>query len=232
MNRKILIRDNAWASITVNSIKQNMPEWEPQVIKKDSQGVIATALKNADGITLCVRGGTVLNIVDEDIPTDEKFKNFHISLAKRGVYVDNPKHDQIYNLAGSNITHGTWDLDVIIVNPEMWESIPEEDAGALRDKKLLKMPRYMNHRTDRIAERVLPASELARYGVLAHEASVLNYVGILSQGLYGAARYAYALDKITPYINDLSEEKKVQAEAYIGRCESHSRFIKNLAESV
>ena len=164
------------------------------------------------------------------MPSDEKLSAFHISLAKRGVYVDNPAYNQIYNLAGANITHGTWDLDVIIINPDMWDSIPEQDAGSLRDKKILKMPRYMNHRIDRVAERVLPAADLARYGVLGHTASVLNYVGVLDHGLYGAARYAYALDRVRPFIDNLSEEKRTQAEAYISRCESHSKFIKGIAE--
>jgi hypothetical protein len=208
-----------------------MPDWEPVLVKRDAAGVIATALNNADGITMCVRGGIVLDIKSEDLPPDDRLSGFHISLAKRGVYVDNPNHDQIYNLAGANITHGTWDLDVIIVNPAMWDAVPEQDAGSLRDKKILKMPRYMNHRVDRVAERVVPASELARYGVLGHEASVLNYVGVLTHGLYGAARYAYALDRVSPFINNLSEEKKAQAEAYIGRCATQSKFIKSLAES-
>lgn len=231
MNPKILIRENAWSAITVDSIKANMPDWEPVLVKRDAAGVVATALNNADGITMCVRGGIVLDIKDEDLPPDDRFSGFHISLAKRGVYVDNPNHDQIYNLAGANITHGTWDLDVIIVNPDMWDAVPEQDAGSLRGKKILKMPRYMNHRVDRVAERVVPASELARYGVLGHEASVLNYVGVLTHGLYGAARYAYALDRVSPFINNLSEEKKAQAEAYIGRCATQSKFIKSLAES-
>jgi len=231
LNPKILIRENAWSAITVDSIKANMPDWEPVLVKRDAAGVVATALNNADGITMCVRGGIVLDIKDEDLPPDDRFSGFHISLAKRGVYVDNPNHDQIYNLAGANITHGTWDLDVIIVNPDMWDAVPEQDAGSLRGKKILKMPRYMNHRVDRVAERVVPASELARYGVLGHEASVLNYVGVLTHGLYGAARYAYALDRVSPFINNLSEEKKAQAEAYIGRCATQSKFIKSLAES-
>ena len=157
MNPKILVRENAWSAITVDSIKANMPDWEAVLVKRGPSGVIATALENSDGITMCVRGGIVLDIKSEDLPPDEKLSAFHISLAKRGVYVDNPKHDQIYNLAGANITHGTWDLDVIIVNPDMWDVTPEQDAGALRDKKILKMPRYMNHRVDRVAERVLPA---------------------------------------------------------------------------
>lgn len=231
MNPKILVRENAWSAITVDSIKANMPDWEPVLIKKGASGVIAAALDNADGITMCVRGGVVLDIKLEDLPPDEKLSAFHISLSKRGVYVDNPNHDQIYNLAGANITHGTWDLDVIIVNPDMWDAAPEQDAGALRDKKILKMPRYMNHRVDRVAERVLPAAELARYGVLGHQASVLNYVGVLTHGLYGAARYAYALDRVTPFVGNLNAEKKAQAEAYIGRCKSQSKFIKALAES-
>ena len=231
MNPKILVRENAWSAITVDSIKANMPDWEPVLVKRESAGVVATALNNADGITMCVRGGVVLDIKAEDLPPDEKLSAVHIPLAKRGVYVDSPKHDQIYRLAGANITHGTYDLDVIIVNPDMWDAIPEEDAGSLRDKKILKMPRYMNHRVDRVAERVLPAAELARYGVLGHQASVLNYVGVLTHGLYGAAKYAYALDRIAPFTNNLSDEKKAQAEAYIGRCESQSKFIKSLAES-
>ena len=231
MNPKILIRKNAWSNITVDSIKHNMPDWEPVLVDRDPAGVIATALNNADGITMCVRGGVVLDIKEKDIPSDEKLSEFHISLAKRGVYVDNPKHDQIYNLAGANITHGTWDLDVIIVNPGMWDAVPEEDAGSLRDKKILKMPRYMNHRVDRIAERVLPASELARYGILGHQASVLNYISVLDHGLYGAAKYAYALDRVKPFINNLDADKREQALAYIGRCDTESKFIHSLSET-
>ena len=103
MNPKILVRENAWSAITVDSIKANMPDWEPVLVKRGPSGVIATALENSDGITMCVRGGIVLDIKSEDLPPDEKLSAFHISLAKRGVYVDNPKHDQIYNLAGANI---------------------------------------------------------------------------------------------------------------------------------
>jgi len=231
LNPKILIRENAWSAITVDSIKANMPDWEPVLVKRGPSGVIATALDNADGITMCVRGGVVLDIKDEDLPPDDRLSGFHISLSKRGVYVDNPNHDQIYNIAGANITHGTWDLDVIIVNPAMWDAVPEQDAGSLRDKKILKMPRYMNHRVDRVAERVIAASELAKYGVLGHQASVLNYVGVLTHGLYGAARYAYAMDRVAPFISNLSEEKRAQAEAYIGKCATQSKFIKALAET-
>ena len=57
MNPKILVRENAWSAITVDSIKANMPDWEPVLVKKGATGVIATALDNADGITMCVRGG-------------------------------------------------------------------------------------------------------------------------------------------------------------------------------
>jgi hypothetical protein len=78
---------------------------------------------------------------------------------------------------------------------------------------------------------VLPASELARYGVLGHEASVLNYVGVLDHGLYGAARYAYPLDRVAPFISGLDAEKKAQAEAYIGRCRNESKFIRALWET-
>ena len=77
----------------------------------------------------------------------------------------------------------------------------------------------------------MPASELARYGVLGHEASVLNYVGVLTHGLYGAAKYAYALDRLKPFTANLSDEKKAQAEAYIGKCATQSKFIKSLSES-
>ena len=39
-----------------------MPDWEPVLVKRGPSGVIATALENSDGITMCVRGGIVLDI--------------------------------------------------------------------------------------------------------------------------------------------------------------------------
>ena len=151
MNPKILVRENAWSAITVDSIKANMPDWEPVLVKRESAGVVATALNNADGITMCVRGGIVLDIQEDDLPSDEKLSAFHISLAKRGVYVDNPKHDQIYNLAGANITHGTWDLDVIIINPAMWDDVPEEDA-VLAGQEDIEDASLYEYRVDRVAK--------------------------------------------------------------------------------
>ena len=76
MNPKILVRENAWSAITVDSIKTNMPDWEAVLVKRGPSGVIATALENSDGITMCVRGGIVLDIKSEDLPPMRSFPHF------------------------------------------------------------------------------------------------------------------------------------------------------------
>lgn len=230
LSRTILVIDNEWSTITVSSIKK-MLGWSCKVVKPDSRGRIATALANADNTSLCVRGGVVLSFSDDDLPSARKLDSFDICLARRGVFIDNPNHVGVYELAGSNITPTTYDLDVFFINPTRWEAIPQSDAGALKDRKILTMPRYMNHRSDHVAETTIAAAELARYGVLGHQSCVLNYVDIFERGVSGSAKYAYALDRVRPHIEHLPPDLRERAHAVMRACGTQSTFIKRLSET-
>jgi len=230
LNRQILVIDNEWSTITVSSINA-MPGWTCKVVRQDPRGTIATALANAEHTSLCVRGGVVLAFADEYLPSARRLDDFDICLSRRAVYIDNESHKGIYELAGSTITPNTYDLDVFFINPERWADIPVSDAGALRDRKILNMPRYMNHRVDRVAEATITAAELARYGVLGHQSCVLNYVDVFERGVKGPAKYAYALDRVAPHLGHLPPELLQQVETVLAACSTQSKFINQLAST-
>lgn len=230
LSRKILVIDNDWTTITVSSIEQ-MPGWECQVVQADERGRIATALENCDETSLCVKGGVVLSFSAEDLPPARKLSAFDICLARRAVWIDNPAHVGVYELAGSSVTPATYDLDVFFINPKRWDQTPESDAGVLAGRKILTMPRYMNHRTDTVAETTIAAAELARYGVLGHQSCVLNYSDLFDRGLKGPGKYAYALDRIRPHIEHLPPQLLDKARAVLDACATQSQFVNGLART-
>lgn len=230
LSREILVIDNDWTTITVSSIKL-MPGWSCKVVQPDARGSIATALDNCEETSLCVKGGVVLSFSDDDLPPARKLASFDICLARRAVFIDNPAHVGVYKLAGSKVTPTTYDLDVFFINPSRWDEIPESDAGVLPDCKILTMPRYMNHRTDQVAESTIAAAELARYGVLGHQSCVLNYADLFDRCLRGPAKYAYALDRLKPHIDHLPPKLLKKAQALIDTCSAQSKFIHGLART-
>lgn len=230
LSREILVLDNEWTTITVSSIKM-MPGWDCKVVQPDPRGSIATALTNCDQTSLCVKGGVVLSFSDDDLPPARKLSRFDICLARRAVFIDNPAHVGVYKLSGSKITPATYDLDVFFINPEKWDEIPDSDEGVLAERKILTMPRYMNHRTDTVAETTIAAAELVRYGVLGHQSCVLNYSDLFERGLRGPGKYAYALDRVRPHIEHLPPQLLTRARAVLDACATQSRFVNGLART-
>jgi precorrin-6B methylase 2 len=70
---KYLVLENNYTALTVNSIKQNMPDAEYKVVPIEG-GKIPTALKHCTEPTMVVMGGIVLNIKEGDLPSAEKLK--------------------------------------------------------------------------------------------------------------------------------------------------------------
>ena len=147
-NLKLLILEtNNLTRLTTNSIEANMTGYEYKVVKPgDSK--IGTALKNIDDVTLVVQSGLVLNIKEGDLPSREKLKKYHLAVSREAVYADHPSIGKHYELTSRRMHRGMIDLSLFIINPAMWDDIPESDTGLLSKSKLLHMPRYMNHRND------------------------------------------------------------------------------------
>ena len=75
-NLKVLIlEDNDLVKLTTNSLDINSPEISYNVVKKNENGSIATALNNTDKITLVVQSGIVLNLKSEDLPNKSLIEN-------------------------------------------------------------------------------------------------------------------------------------------------------------
>jgi len=223
--RKILvIQCNNLSALTVNSIQQNMPDWSYEVVSYD-KGFIRTALKNTDEITLCVKSGVILDIKDGDLPDINKLKNYDIALSREGVFTDDPKNKHVYGLIKSSITKKTMDLSIFIINPSRWIKIPATDAGVLGKVKRLRMPRFMNHKTDIIVARAIGGRCALTYGMLAEEASAFNYTPIFDIGkANGNEMLAYALERALPFTEGLPSIEKQKIEALASATEI--RFAK------
>ena len=69
MRLKILVVEcNKLTALTVNSIQQNMPDWEYKVVPYQG-GYIPTALSNSEELCLVVKSGIILDIQDGDVDT-------------------------------------------------------------------------------------------------------------------------------------------------------------------
>jgi len=192
-----------------------MPDWSYEVVPYN-KGFIRTALQNTKEITLCVKSGVILNIKDGDLPNLEKLEKYDIALGREGVFTDDPKNKHIYSLIKSKVTKRTMDLSIFIINPSRWIKIPASDAGVLGKVKRLRMPRFMNHKTDTIVNRAIGGRCALKYGMLAEESAVFNYTPIFEKGkANGNEMLAYALEKALPFTEGLPfiEKQKVEAVA-------------------
>ena len=99
---------------------------------------------------------------------------------------------------------GHIDLSVFIINPDKWYEIPASDVRILNEKKILYMPRYMNHRTDPLISTCINCMEAVKYGMGSEHAAVLNYVPHLLTGKATVREtYAYAFDRLEEYCDGL-----------------------------
>ena len=136
-NLKLLILEtNNLTRLTTNSIEANMTGYDYKVVTP-GESKIGTALKNIDDITLVVKSGLVLNIKEGDLPSREKLKKYHLGVSREAVYADHPSIFKHYELTSRKMHRGMIDLSLFIINPAMWDEIPESDTGLLNNSKLL-----------------------------------------------------------------------------------------------
>lgn len=208
-NLEILILEaNELTPLTVNSIKKNMPRVKYKVVKA-GKSKVGTALANCSKPTLVVTSGLVLNIRQGDIPPEEKINEYDICVSRMGVYVDHPKHSTVYSLIDTPMHKGFIDLSIFIINPANWYEIPSSDAGMLKNKKCLYMPRYINHKHDPIVKDCIGSYEAFRYGMSGESAAVYNYIPhLLSGKATPIETFAYCFDKVAEYAEGLPEPLK------------------------
>jgi|SRR5210317_782464 len=208
---EILILDcNPLTPITITSIKKNMPRAKFKVVKC-GKSKIGAAVANTTKPTIVVTGGLVLNLRQGDIPSYETLLKYDICVSRLGVYTDHPKLSSVYEITANPITKGHVDLSIFIINPERWYELPNTDAGALRDKKTLYMPRYINHKTDTLVRDCIGSYEAFHYGMMGEDASVFNYIpNLLTGEATPVETFAYCFDKLENYVDELQEPQKTK----------------------
>jgi hypothetical protein len=212
-NLKVLIlEDNDLVKLTTNSLDINSPEISYKVIKKNEikNGRIATALNNTDKITLVVQSGIVLNLKGKDLPNKSLIKKYHIGASRYGVFTDHPRLKMHYRWVAEDIHPNVLDLSIFVINPERWEKVPETDKEILNDKKILYMPRYMNHKDDILFKKDATAAvDAFNYGVLGEQAVAHNYVETIQKESINILEiYGYCFDKLQPYLKGVPKKSK------------------------
>lgn len=185
-----------------------MPDADYKVVPY-GKGRIPAALNNCDDITMVVTGGIVLNVKEGDYPPAEKLKNYHLAMSRQAVFADRKRMKHHYHLINSNLHEGVVDMSLFIINPAMYDSIPDSDLHATRDKRILYMPRYMNHRDDPTVGTCMGGYDVLQYGSLGHDAPVLNYLTHLYTGeATPRETWGYCFDRLLDYTDGLPEAEK------------------------
>ena len=229
----LIIETNNLTRLTTNSIEANMTGNDYKIVKPgDSK--IGTALKNIDDITLVVQSGLVLNIKEGDLPSRKRLSKYHLAVSREAVYADHPSIGKHYGLTSRKMHKGMIDLSLFIINPAMWDDIPESDTGLLSKSKLLHMPRYMNHRNDIIfKEQTINASDALTYGVLGEQACIYNYIGVLdSKDISVLETYAYCFDKLLPFTEGLPKEEKEIVECLGNKTKKRISIVRRKLHNV
>lgn len=199
----LVIECNNLTALTVNSIRQNMPDWDYKVVSYEG-GFIPTALRHADELCLVVKSGVILDVQDGDLPERELLERYDICVSRSAVFADNRSNSHVYGLIGSNLNKKALDLSIFLINPKRWVRAPKTDKGVLARVKRLRMPRHMNHKSDPIVAKAISAKVAMDYGMLAERASVFNYVDVFERGAAnGNEMFAYALEKALPFSEGL-----------------------------
>lgn len=208
----LILESNNLIKLTINSIKQNMPDVSYEVVKKQdlTNSRIGTALSRCKETTLVVESGLVLNIQKNDIPNVEKLNEYDICVSREGVFTDHKRLNEHYRYVAKDITDGVIDLSIFIINPKRWDKIPESDKGILHDKKKMFIPRYMHHKNDVLfAEDSTAAVDAFYYGVLGEQASVYNYNRCINKKDINILEiYGYCFDKLLPYLKGVPRKEQ------------------------
>lgn len=229
----LVIECNKLTALTVNSIRQNMPDWDYRVVPfKD--GYIPTALYNTKRLTLCVRSGLILDLKDGDIPDKATLEEYDICVSREGVFTDDTRNKHVYGLIGSSLTNKAMDLSVFCINPKRWIRTPETDVGVLGRVKRLRMPRHMNHKCDPIIAKALSAKVAMDYGMLGEQASILNYTSVYERGTAnGNEMFAYRLEAALGLTDGMPRIDRERVEKVATRTnERAAKLRKGLAQNL
>jgi hypothetical protein len=203
-----LVIENEFTALTVNSIKQNMPDAK-YVTTPMGEGRIQTALKLCTEPTMVVTGGIILNIKEGDLPDPKVLETKHLAMSREAVFADHPRWKRNYELIKSRLHDGVVDMSIFIINPAKWKKIPKKDTNFLLGKKILYMPRYMNHRDDPTLGTCMGGQDIIQYASLGEDASVHNYLTHLYSGKANVREtFGCCFDKLLPYTEGLDEREK------------------------
>ena len=208
----LILENNDFTALTVNSLKTCIPDAEYKIIvRQEKISPLEQALRHYDDLTFVIQSGIVLELKQGDLPPEEKLRKYHIGASKQAVFAEHETKAHHYKFIGSRLHAGVVDTSLFIINPEMWETKTE---CKLSDKKLLKMPRYMNHRSDPTLGTCMGGYEILKYASLGEDASVFNYIEhLMSEKADVRETMGYCFDKLLPYTDGLPNHSKAVVEA-------------------
>lgn len=229
----LILEENDLTAMTVCSLEKNCPQFKYRVIQNTGSRV-GSALREADGVSLVVRSGTVLFLKDGDLPPAETINKYAITVSRSHVFDDHSRLCSTYEAINKvDNEKNSVDLSVFMINPAAWDEPVSTDKGVMEGRKRLFMPRYMNHKTDLLFEHeCLGGRDAVVYGMLGKKASVLNYVGKIILGKANVIEsYAYNFDRLLGFCDNLSPRYRDSIEHLATLSKRMSKFRDALFEA-
>ena len=158
-----------------------------------------------------IKGATIL------FTNKSLIEKYHIGASRYGVFTDHPRLKMHYRWVAEDIHPNVLDLSIFVINPEKWDEVPETDEETLKDKKILYMPRYMNHKDDILFKKDATAAvDAFNYGVLGEQAVAHNYVETIQKESINILEiYGYCFDKLQPYLKGVPKKSKDRVQHLI-----------------
>lgn len=207
----VIIETNNLTALTVNSILRHMPGSQITTVPLGDGG-IATALSATNNPAFVLRSGVVFRAATHQLPLDILARN-PLSVSESCVFASHPTLAGNYEMLDLPDALNMPDMGVFHIVPELWKSSPPSDNAALPYCKKAWMPRYMNHKTDKLVKELLSAKDALYYGALGVPALALNYVAALEGGdTSPTEQAAYCFDHLVPYKSGLDRADRERLE--------------------
>ena len=214
MSKFIVIETNSLTPLTVNSIKRHQPDADIKTVPL-GEGGIATALSSTNKPAFVINSGVVFRATSDQLPHDMLRRN-PLAVTDPCVFGNHPKYGTAYAHLDMPDALGNCDLSIFHMVPELWKSTPPSDNAGLANCKKLWMPRYMNHKTDKLVPEAISQKDALYYGALGVPALALNYVPNLIEGsATPPEQAAYCFDHLAPYTSGLDRDDRSKLQNLI-----------------
>lgn len=202
----ILNTDNDLLPLTINSLKKNTPNWKWSIIQCENNKKVNAVLKNCTRPTIALVSGIICNLNLINLQYNSICNsNFAFYKNKRYTFSKDSNLLSFYNNLRIKANPGIADLSFFILNPFLFNYIPEEDSGFLSKVAVTDMPMNYLHKEDPLIDHAFDAKNCLNYGVKGLSAVCHDYRKFVKTGKCTVAEaWTYNFSRLLQYTDHLN----------------------------